>query len=272
MQPFPHTGGTFVYSPLLPDEARWFSYRASWSAKGGSASLSAPAVPPACPPAHPPARPPTRPSAPTHLCADAAKASTEVPHRGALLRFCSRDSDALEAAYRSRQDEVESAWWEEEAALQKGRPASASSSGGGKSPGKGGGGAEAAAAAATAAAMDEDAASAAALPAADDWSSFMGGGPSLGEGVGMWSVVVAVGGGHSLPRRVEWTRALSHPGLPVLLLLQVKTSASPCAAARGRLTFAAACCAPATGPPASTACCVAPGLPRRAVLSGCPSR
>lgn len=44
---------------------------------------------------HPLHSPPSRP----YVCAELAK-TTEVPHRGSLLRFCAADSGALEAAFR----------------------------------------------------------------------------------------------------------------------------------------------------------------------------
>lgn len=55
--------------------------------------------------------------APFTTLRDMAK-TTEVAHRGSLLRFCAADSAALEAAYRRRSDEVERVWWEEEARVQ----------------------------------------------------------------------------------------------------------------------------------------------------------
>jgi hypothetical protein len=35
-----------------------------------------------------------------------------VPHRAHIMRFCSADSNALEAGYRDRKDELEAAWWQ----------------------------------------------------------------------------------------------------------------------------------------------------------------
>ena len=36
----------------------------------------------------------------------------DVPHRAQIMRLCSADSNALEAVYRERKDELEAAWWQ----------------------------------------------------------------------------------------------------------------------------------------------------------------
>jgi hypothetical protein len=36
----------------------------------------------------------------------------DVPHRAQIMRLCSADSNALEAVYRGRKDELEAAWWQ----------------------------------------------------------------------------------------------------------------------------------------------------------------
>lgn len=36
----------------------------------------------------------------------------DVPHRAQIMRLCSADSNALEAVYRQRKDELEAAWWQ----------------------------------------------------------------------------------------------------------------------------------------------------------------
>eukprot|EP00887_Chlorella_sp_A99_P003527 scaffold7.g3527.t1 len=118
----------FHYRPLPLEDVRWYSYRSAFSLK------------------------------------EVAK-TTEVTHRGSVLRFCSADSAALEQAYRNGAEDLERAWWQEEAQLQLGSDGRASP-------------------------VPEDGATAAAC---DSWQPFMGGG---GCGAEEEELGVLVQGGH----------------------------------------------------------------------------